>query len=86
MGTTSKFKETDLVDIDSYCNELSIISGLNVGTVRFVVLTNFASVYSNKVSFTDATSKIVEEICTMIQEPTTVIPVNNGIKKQALLI
>lgn len=85
MGTTSNVKETDLVDIDNYCNELSLISGLNVGAVRFVVLTNFASVYSNKVSFTDATSNIVDEIYRMVQESAPIRFTNTGIKKQVLI-
>ena len=86
MGTTYEVKETDLVDIENYCNELSTISGLSVPAVRVVVLNNFASVYSNKVSFTDATSNIVKEISAMIQVKSSCRPLNRStVKKQVLV-
>lgn len=53
----------NIIDIESYCNELSQIAEINVDVIRFIVLRNFASVYSNNgVDFTDATSKIETEI------------------------
>lgn len=83
MGTTSSVNNTELIDIESYCNELSSISGLNIDTVQFVVLTNFASIYSNKVSFLDATDNIVREINSMVQRRYAQKKTRN-IKKQVL--
>lgn len=85
MKTTNNVRETDLVDIENYCNELSLISGLNVGTVRFVVLTNFANVATNNVSFADATSKIVSDIYNIIENECPVVSVNGCEKKQVLV-
>ncbi len=81
MGNTCNVNETELVDIESYCNELSSITGLSVPLIRVVVITNFASVYSDKVSFPDATNNIVNEISAMIQVNAT----KKKQKKQALM-
>lgn len=57
----------NIIDIESYCDELSKIAEINVEIIRFIVLRNFASVYSNNnVAFTDATSQIETEINEMI--------------------
>ena len=59
----------NLIDIESYCNELATISDINVNIIRFIVLRNFASVYSSQdIAFTDATNKIENEIIEIINK------------------
>ena len=55
----------NLIDIDSYCVELSEITGLNKETITSIVLLNFSKIYatSNKnLDFTDATEGIESDI------------------------
>ncbi len=71
----------NIIDIESYCNELSKIADINVDVIRFIVLRNFASVYSNNdVAFTDATSQIETEIDEIISVKRVDDPQNKTLK------
>ena len=55
----------NLIDIDSYCNELSSITEINVEKIRTIVLASFAKIYnpsSENMDFTDATGEIESQI------------------------
>ena len=61
----------NLIDIEFYCNELSKITGLNVDTVKLIVLVNFSKLYSpdgKEIDFTDATAGIESDITAVMSK------------------
>lgn len=48
----------NLVDIDSYCDELSNITRLDVNKIKSIVLIQFANIANGNISFPEATENI----------------------------
>lgn len=67
----------NLIDIDSYCNELSTITEIDVEKIRTIVLASFAKIYnptSEAIDFTDATEEIESKIFAILdRKPKKVV-------------
>ena len=63
----------NIIDIDSYCQELSSITCINLDEIRNIVLICFANIYnpqSNSIDFTDATCEIEKRIMARLNKNT----------------
>lgn len=72
----------NIIDIDGYCDELSQITNIDINSIRYIVLYNFASMYGcsqNNLSFTEALDNIESQIYSILEGPKTPTP-----KKRAL--
>lgn len=56
---------TNLIDVEGYCDELSKITKIDINSIRFIVLVNFANMYAssqNNLSFMETTENIESQI------------------------
>lgn len=73
---------SNLVDIESYCNELSSITGISIETIRIIVIENFARVcFSDGISFIDATANIERELDRLLAKPKIKVVASKSLNK-----
>lgn len=62
----------NIIDIDGYCDELSEITKIDVSSIKYIVLYNFASMYGcsqNNISLPEALDNIESQICSILDAP-----------------